>query len=179
MRAMHILVIHNPFANRWRSARRAGALHDALDAAGLRYSMRTTTRAGDAMEIARAAATPATAGGAPRFDAVIAAGGDGTVHEVLNGLLAASGGAPTMPFGVLPSGTGNDFAAMNGVPCDLFQAARRIAARRERMIDAARIAFSPAAAAGAPAAGVCVRYFGNNAGAGMEPLVTIEAAKIR
>jgi diacylglycerol kinase (ATP) len=43
---------------------------------------------------------------------VLAAGGDGTIHEVANGLLAARGREPTVPLGVVPIGTGNDFAKM-------------------------------------------------------------------
>lgn len=57
------------------------------------------------MELARAAAGSA--------DRLLAVGGDGTVHEVANGLLA-SGRDPLPPLGVVPAGTGNDFVKMTG-----------------------------------------------------------------
>ena len=47
------------------------------------------------------------------FDAIIAAGGDGTVHHVINGMVAA--GTP-LPLGIVPVGTVNDFASYLGIP---------------------------------------------------------------
>jgi diacylglycerol kinase family enzyme len=79
---------------------------------------------------------------AHEYDAVIAAGGDGTVHETVNGLLRAGGKAV---FGVLPLGSGDDFAKMLP-PGD---AVARIARGATRACDAGRIT------AGA------VRYFAN------------------
>jgi diacylglycerol kinase (ATP) len=58
---------------------------------------------------------------APVHDIVAVAGGDGTVHRALNGL-AHSG----TPIGVLPIGTGNDFARAFGIPCDPERAAATI-----------------------------------------------------
>lgn len=50
-------------------------------------------------------------------DLVVAAGGDGTVHLVANGLMEAGGNAHTRPaLGILPRGTGNDFARTLGLP---------------------------------------------------------------
>jgi len=69
---------------------------------------------------------------------VIAVGGDGIVHEVANGLLDAGGGAA---LGVVPAGSGNDFAKLLGVyrhPPE--QAARRIATATVRHFDAGRVA---------------------------------------
>jgi YegS/Rv2252/BmrU family lipid kinase len=56
-------------------------------------------------------ATALARGGAGQAERVIAVGGDGTVHEVANGLLS-SGVATPPPLGVVPVGTGNDFAKM-------------------------------------------------------------------
>jgi diacylglycerol kinase (ATP) len=95
------LVIVNPAAGRGRVRREWPRLADRLKAAGLAFEVAETERPGHGMQIAERAGR--------EFGAVIAAGGDGTVHEVANGLLRASGGAA---FGVLPLGSGDDFVKM-------------------------------------------------------------------
>ena len=47
------------------------------------------------------------------YDAIVAAGGDGTINEVVNGLVQAAGEGVTCPLAVLPIGTGNDFNDMD------------------------------------------------------------------
>jgi YegS/Rv2252/BmrU family lipid kinase len=71
---------------------------------GIVYTLEETTAPGHALELARSAAL----GGART---IVAAGGDGTIHEVVNGLIGArDDGLPTeVALGVLPIGTGNDF----------------------------------------------------------------------
>src|SRR3989442_10781633 len=98
-------VIVNPAAGR-------GAGERALDPVARAFRQQgwavEVTRTGGPGEGA-ALATAAVRSGAQR---VVAVGGDGTVHEVANGLLR-SGGA--VPLGVVPPGTGNDFAKLVGV----------------------------------------------------------------
>ncbi len=72
-----------------------------LKAAGVAFEAAETAYPGHGVELAERAARD--------YDAVIAAGGDGTVHEVANGLLRARGGAH---FGVLPLGSGDDYVKM-------------------------------------------------------------------
>jgi len=67
---------------------------------------------------------------------VVAAGGDGTVNEVVNGLMTSEVSAA---LGVLPLGTANDFAAGLGLPADSEQAARVLLGGTERRIDVARV----------------------------------------
>lgn len=75
----------------------------AVTSAWGRPEFALTARSGHATQLARAAVG--------RHARVLAVGGDGTVHEVANGLL--SSGAPELPaLGVVPVGTGNDFAKM-------------------------------------------------------------------
>lgn len=69
-------------------------------------------------------------------DLVVAAGGDGTVNQVVNGLFAS---ARTAPLGVLPLGSANNFAAGLGIPEDAEQAARVLLDGFEREIDVARV----------------------------------------
>ena len=111
-----LLVIHNPVAGARRRRRFRGVL-EALEAGGARVTVRDTTGRGDAERIAREV-------DAAGMDAVVAAGGDGTVNEVVNGLLArpagggGTGGKGVPPLGVLPLGTANVLAWELGLPFD-------------------------------------------------------------
>jgi diacylglycerol kinase (ATP) len=67
-------------------------------------------------------------------DAVVVAGGDGTIHRAVCGL----DGAPT-PLGVIPMGTGNDFARGCGIPLSPAGAAARVIDGRTRRLDLVRV----------------------------------------
>lgn len=82
---------------------------------------------GDAERLAR----EALRGGAER---VVAAGGDGTLNEVVNGLAEDFG---RVRLGLLPLGTGNDFARSIGLPGDLEAALAALAANQARRMDVA------------------------------------------
>jgi YegS/Rv2252/BmrU family lipid kinase len=97
-------VILNPSAGSGAAGRLTGRLRASLDARGTPYRLDTTEGKGHGLELARDAA-------AAQVRAVLAVGGDGTVHEVANGLL---GTEPHPPLAVLPVGTGNDFHKMLG-----------------------------------------------------------------
>src|SRR5947208_15962385 len=70
------------------------------------------------------------------FDLIVSAGGDGTLNEVVNGI--AQGGCKAA-LGLLPLGTGNDFARTLGVPTDLETAIEQIMAGKIRAIDLVRV----------------------------------------
>lgn len=154
---MNVTVILNPYANRWGAQAKMPAVRAALTRAGLEYDLILTTAPGEATQRALQAAQ----GG---VDAVVAAGGDGTVSEVVNGLIRAAEGEATCPLGILPIGTGNDFNDMLGLPRDLEEAAEVIAAGDVRRVDAGR---------------VNNHYFNNNCALAMEPMVTIENVTMR
>ncbi len=100
------MVIANPNAG-------GGAIPDDFAArveARRGFVVRFTERAGHA----RILAAEALGEG---FDTVVAAGGDGTLNEVINGLEGAFDGS--IRLGLLPQGTGNDFARASGIPGDL------------------------------------------------------------
>ncbi|MBT9260003.1 MAG: diacylglycerol kinase family lipid kinase [Clostridiales bacterium] len=67
-------------------------------------------------------------------DLVVGVGGDGTLHEIVNGMLPGE-----TPLGVLPFGTGNDFARGLGIPRNLRGAWEVIAGSKERRIDLGRV----------------------------------------
>lgn len=87
-----------------------------------------TAGPGDA---ARAAEQAAREG----YDRLFVGGGDGTLNEALNGLAAVPGAMDRIALGVLPLGTGNDFAAALGVPEDVEAALEVIALGREVRVD--------------------------------------------
>jgi len=97
------LVILNPAAGRGRARRLWPRLAQALGAAGVGFDLAETRAPLEAMRLAE--------GAAGRCAAVIAVGGDGTVHEVVNGLMRAPAGARPA-LGVLPVGSGDDYAKM-------------------------------------------------------------------
>ena len=100
-----LLVIFNPVPGA-RARRRLDATIEALKALGVEVTLRVTTAPGDAELFARAATVA-------EFDAVAAAGGDGTVNEVVNGL-----GDPALPVIVFPFGTANVLAHEIDLPRD-------------------------------------------------------------
>jgi diacylglycerol kinase (ATP) len=129
---MNIAVLRNPAAGR---GRHADAVNRAL--AALAGPDRTVTVLdATTVEEAVTACRKAVADGA---GALVAVGGDGTVHL---GLQAVAGTG--VPYGVIPAGTGNDFAAESGLPADPVAAATRIAealaAGRSRSVDLAHLA---------------------------------------
>lgn len=100
-----------------------------LRAEGHRVSVRVTFEAGDARRYARSAARAG-------WDVVVAAGGDGTINEVVNGLTRVRG---RTSLGVVPLGTANDFAASLGIPEELDAALRLAAEGSPRQVDIARV----------------------------------------
>lgn len=102
---------------------------ERLRLAGHRVRPRVTYEAGDARRFARAAAER-------RCDLVIAAGGDGTVNEVVNGI-ATCEWQPRL--GVIPVGTANDFAAGLGIPSSVEDAVEIAVRGRPIVVDSARV----------------------------------------
>lgn len=105
-------VIYNPTSGREMMKKNIPYVLRRLEEIGYETSAHATTCEGDATNAARTAVER-------KFDLVIAAGGDGTLNEVINGLAEQ----PYRPkFGVLPMGTTNDFARAIGIPKTIDQA---------------------------------------------------------
>jgi YegS/Rv2252/BmrU family lipid kinase len=99
----------NPQAAGGRAGRLAPHALEGLRARGLAVDVRETTAPRAAADLALVAAREGAA-------MVIALGGDGTVHEVADGLIRSAASAEDRPaLGVIPAGTGNDFAKLIGV----------------------------------------------------------------
>jgi len=102
-------LIYNPTSGREILKRNLPEILGKLEIAGYEASCHATTGAGDATKAARLAVER-------QFDIVIAAGGDGTIHEVVNGL-AEQTYRPKL--GIIPAGTTNDFARAVQIPRDI------------------------------------------------------------
>jgi len=109
MKLFHI--ISNPVAGKDKSKKNLELVKGILDANGVPYKTHTSACEHDATEIVR----KLTEEGATE---IIALGGDGTLHEVLNGIADPS----VCNLGLIPSGTGNDFAERAGIPLDAEKA---------------------------------------------------------
>ena len=94
--------IVNPAAGGGRSAKLAGPALSRLREKGLKVDVLASTGPGHAIELAR----EAYAQGYRRF---LAVGGDGTAHEILNGIFGRAGAKERIALGFLPLGTGNSF----------------------------------------------------------------------
>jgi len=181
------LVIINPTAGRGRWGGATGLTQAAtvLAILGERWPgvrLANTTAGGAELSVpgtAAALAAAAVRAGAP---AIFAAGGDGTIHDVAAGFVAAvleangngggHGGAarPRPLFGVIPAGSGNDFAAGLGLPADPVAAARAAVAAADRTAgageptDVGQVECAPLAGPGTAATAApttTVRYFLN------------------
>ncbi|MDX1516875.1 MAG: diacylglycerol kinase family lipid kinase [Woeseiaceae bacterium] len=142
----------NPVAGRGRAGKRLARIVELLAERGIDAEVRESGAVGD---LERGVAD-AVSGGADR---VLVVGGDGSIHEATNGLLA---GGDHASIGIIPSGTGNDFAKAAGIPLEWDTATQLLADRivsglAPRRIDVGR---------------VNGRYFANGAGIGFDARIT-------
>lgn len=146
------LLIINPAARHGETASLVPMVERVLRS--LPHDTVLTERVGHATELAAAAEA---------YDLVVAVGGDGTVHEVLNGLMQLP--AESRPaLGVLPTGSGNDTRRTLGIPEDVSDAAMTLATGERRRFDV----------------GVCNGlYFNNSFAAGLDARVTFKAVEYK
>ncbi len=119
-------LVFNPAAGKGRAKAALAAALALLDERGVPYTLHTTRCAGHATELAAAT---------PPGSVVVAIGGDGTVHEVAKGLLR-DGSTGGRTLGILPLGSGDDFAFSLGLPRDDLQGAlQRLLDAEPRLVD--------------------------------------------
>ena len=126
------IFIANPIAGRGRALALARRVAQTMEATGATVSVKPTEAKGDAERLARTAVEA----GATR---VVACGGDGTVHEVVNGMMAASDGATNTVLGIIPSGRCNDLVFALGLSRDSNAVAQTLLHGVPRSIDLGRI----------------------------------------
>ena len=152
MPAETVHVFLNPTAGRGRAGKREPRIRELLGAGNFPLEVHLSRDVGDLEEQVRKHVD----NGASR---VVVAGGDGTVHEATNGIMRANGDAT---LGVIPTGTGNDFAKACDISLDWEHATTLLADRiskneQTRLIDVGLMNG---------------RYFANGAGVGLDARVT-------
>jgi diacylglycerol kinase (ATP) len=163
---MPAIVILNPYAGRWKGQEKRAEIENALKDASVDYKLAVTEGPGHGSELAAGAVREG-------FSPVIAAGGDGSISEVVNGMLQGAENLErlkSIPLGVLPLGTANDFCVNLHLPLDIPSAARVIAQGRTRSIDLGEVRFGSEKQ---------VRYFDNNSAIGLEPSITLIQQRIK
>ena len=159
-------IIYNPNAANGTAEKKADYVRSLFDDAGLEYSMEFTEGPGHAESLAQE--------NARNHEVLVAAGGDGTANEVINGIMRASqppSSSTNVPaMGVLCVGRGNDFAFGAGIPSKLPEAVDVLSQDYRKTIDTGYIS-GPEAPKG--------RYFGNGIGIGFDTIVGLEARKIK
>ena len=156
-------IIANPAAGHGKGTHAIPEIVRELTRLGLDFDLIRTERVGHAIQLAHAAALEG-------YEVIVAAGGDGTVNEVLNGLMEARKESENRPaLGILCTGRGNDFAPCLNIPGDLPAAVQVLKDDQRRIIDIGRVL------GGKFPQG---RYFANNVGVGFDAIGTIEVAKL-
>jgi diacylglycerol kinase (ATP) len=153
-----IKLILNPTANHGRSLQVASDLRPLMAEHNADWS--GTEYPGHATELARSA-------GEQGYDLVVAVGGDGTVHEVINGLMQIPE-EKRPALGIVPLGSGNDFAHILGVPENPAQALQSCLNGKPRSLDMGSVKDENNR----------VEYFNNTIGIGFDAVVTIRTRKI-
>ncbi|HKJ16860.1 MAG TPA: diacylglycerol kinase family protein [Xanthomonadales bacterium] len=109
---MKLLLVFNPLAAGGRAGRRLPAIRERMQASGVEADVQATSHSGHAEELVREADLT-------RIDAVVVAGGDGTLSQALNGLMTHPA-KNRRPLGLIPVGTGNAFSRDIGLDPDAW-----------------------------------------------------------
>jgi diacylglycerol kinase (ATP) len=160
-----LVLIANPRAGRGRVGATMPEVERSLRDQGLEYRIVRTGRPGDATRAARDAL-----GAGERF--IVAMGGDGTVHEVVNGMIEDD--RPILPdpvLGVIAGGSGSDFVRTFGLPGDAAWAAGYLSGDAASPLDVGKVTYRMGRAEAS-------RYFPNVAEAGLGGAVVARAARL-
>jgi len=158
-------VILNPYAGRWTAAQRQTEVESALREAGIVYELAVTEHPGNGTVLAVQAVREG-------FSPIIAAGGDGSISEVVNGIVnefEEQDANELPPFGILPLGSANDLVVNLGLPTEITEAAQVIGAGNTQLMDLGLVSFGN---------NLRTRVFDNNSAIGLEPSITLIQERI-
>lgn len=162
-----VFVIFNPASGRGRGGRRIAAYRELLERHLPHHDHGVTSYAGEEADLAERAARSG-------YDTVVAVGGDGTWSHVADRLV---GIGAEVRFGLLPSGTGNDFGRNLGLDFrDPAEAVRGLASGRSRPVDVGRVLTSCRPADHPRAEDRAGRHFLNLVGFGFD-IAVVDAAR--
>ncbi|MEN6435655.1 MAG: diacylglycerol kinase family protein [Anaerolineaceae bacterium] len=158
-------IILNPISGRGTGARLSPLIASYLHNHQVDFDLVHTESPWHAAELTREAI-------AQNFDYIVAAGGDGTTNEVINGFMMAreAGIQHKSAMGVLSVGRGNDFAYSMGIPSTYEAGCNALIKGETRKIDIGKVT------GGLYPEG---RYFGNGIGIGFDAVVGFEAVKMK
>lgn len=142
---MRFIILLNPKAGRGKAQLVLREALEVLRRAGIEIEVQESRDAQHLLALARQAA-------AEKPDAIVSVGGDGTHHYVLNGIVGSE-----IPLGMIPCGSGNDFAKGLGIPIQARAAAEVLRAGNTRRVDLGRVGST---------------VYGCIAGAGFDSVVT-------
>jgi diacylglycerol kinase (ATP) len=120
-------VIVNPAAGAGKTGKLWPRIMGVFQKLGLHFEHTLTEAPGHAIELAKSAAKKG-------YDMVVSVGGDGTIHEIVNGLYA-SGNLKDNLLGIVETGTGGDYIRTTGTPHDYEEACRRFLQPNRRTVD--------------------------------------------
>jgi diacylglycerol kinase (ATP) len=161
-------VILNPYAGRWKALEKRQDIENILKSMDISFELVLTKAPKHGTELAYQAAIDG-------FSPIISAGGDGSVSEVMNGIVSAAqeSHSEPVPLGILPLGSANDLVINLHMPTDLTSACRCIATGATRRIDlGVVIAYDTVKKSSVN------RYFDNNSAIGLEPSITLIQQRI-
>ncbi len=161
-----LTVIVNPHAGKRRVGEEIPELERTLQARGLAYRLLRTEGPGDATRFAREALRDGS-----RF--LVAVGGDGTVHEVVNGML--EDGRPVARdavLGVVAAGSGCDLVRTFGLPGDVTRSCQHLLGENTYPLDVGKLTYTDAEGRSV------VRYFANVAETGLGAAVAARADRL-
>jgi YegS/Rv2252/BmrU family lipid kinase len=153
---LHAKVIVNPAAGANTTHHKWPGIQSLLKNSGLSFDFQFTEGRGHGIELAKEAA-----GDGYRY--LVAVGGDGTIHEVANGILQTRNAKETS-LGVICTGTGSDLARSVGISHDYTQACSSVTGQRRVVVDIGLVKYHKKGQA-------CERYFVNSAGIGFDATV--------
>lgn len=153
-----IKFIQNPTSNHGRSLQIASELQTRVDKNNTDWCQSEFPK--HITELARSA-------GETGYDVVVAVGGDGTVHEVINGLMQVPE-KKRPALGIIPLGSGNDFAHILGVPDDPFKALEACLNGKPQILDIGSVRDENDR----------LEFFNNTIGIGFDGVVTIRSRKL-
>ena len=156
-----VVFLVNPASANGRTGRDWPAIFDRATAAGIQGRALVSERAGHIAQLAQQACEEGA-------KLVVAVGGDGTVHEAVNGLMHVDPGSRA-ELSNIPRGTGKDFARSSRLPTDVDSALRAIRDGETRVVDVGRAAYIDWI--GKPGES----YFANFAGAGISGAIAARA----
>jgi diacylglycerol kinase (ATP) len=162
-----LVLVVNPVSGKGKVAAALPKIEAALRQRDLEYRIEVTRGPGDATRAAR----EALAGG-ERF--VVAVGGDGTIHEVVNGMIEND--VPIRPdplLGVVAAGSGSDFVRTVDLPGDAVQSVAHLAGEATRPLDIGKVTYVDH-----PSGRETVRYFPNIAEVGLGAATVARAARL-